>query len=158
MNNLTNKLGQFLNGLTPRTTAPALGERELCVMKILWESKPLSAKEVLQRIPDCDLSLSTMQSTLERLHRKKLVDREKVERFFVYNTRVSRAEIISLLLGDITEQICDGDMRSLVSGFTNFYSENASGPNLGELGELDKLNKLGDLMSHSDFNDHEASH
>ncbi len=130
MNHLTNKLGQFLSGLSASPRVPALGERELEVMKILWQGNALSAKQVLLSIADNELSLSTMQSTLERLHRKKLLQREKVGRFFVYQASVTRAQIISQLLGDITEQICDGDVTPLVSGFTNFYSEKSSNPDL----------------------------
>lgn len=126
MNHLTNKLGQLLNTLSPSAKAPALGERELEVMKILWQARSLSAKQVLQHIPDRELSLSTMQSTLERLHRKQLLHREKAGRYYVYQAAVTRTQIISQLLGDITEQICDGDVAPLVSGFSEFYSEKAS--------------------------------
>ena len=136
MNRLTNRLGQLLSGLTPNQQVPALGERELEVMKILWQGEVLSAKQELQSIPDGKLSLSTMQSTLERLHRKKLLHREKAGRFFIYQAAVTRAEIISQLLGDITEQICDGDMTSLVSGFTNFYTHKTSTPGLQELRKI----------------------
>ena len=136
MNHLTNKIGQLLSGLSSQTKVPALGERELEVMKILWQGQPLSAKQVLHSISDRELSLSTMQSTLERLYRKKLLHREKAGRFFVYQAAVSRAQVISQLLGDITEQICDGDVTPLVSGFTRFYGEKATSS------ELDDHNKL----------------
>ncbi len=122
MNNLAKTLGQFLGKSTLSSDVPALGDRELELMKIFWEGEPMSAKQVLQSIPDQSLSLSTMQTTLERLHRKKLLSREKKGRFFVYEATVSRSQIIELLLGDITEQICDGDVATLVSGFTSFCS------------------------------------
>ena len=129
MNPLSNRLGQLLSSLSSTAPAPALGERELEVMKILWQGEALSAKAVLQRTAERELSLSTMQSTLERLHRKGLLHREKAGRFFVYQAAVTRAQMISQLLGDITEQICDGDVAPLVSGFTHFCSENTTGPN-----------------------------
>ncbi len=136
MNHLTNKLGQILNSFSTAPKVPALGERELEVMKIFWQDKALSAKQVLHNIPDRELSLSTMQSTLERLYRKKFLTRKKAGRFFVYEAAMTRAQIISQLLGDITEQICDGDVTPLVSGFTNFYEERT--PNA----ELDEVKKL----------------
>ena len=133
MNGLTNTLAQLLSGSAPSQRVPALGERELEVMKILWHAEPLSAKEVLQRVSDDDLSLSTMQSTLERLYRKNLLQREKAVRYYIYRTKMARSEIISQLLGDITEQICDGDMASMVSGFSDFFAQNSSKPAEEEL-------------------------
>ncbi|MCC2605232.1 BlaI/MecI/CopY family transcriptional regulator [Planctobacterium marinum] len=127
MNGLTYKLGRLLGQLSPSPKAPALGERELEVMKIVWQGEQLSAKEVLCRSTDSELSLSTMQSTLERLYRKNLLYREKTGRFFVYRAAVSRSQIISQLLGDITEQICDGDVTPLLSGFSDFCSEKSQG-------------------------------
>lgn len=91
MNHLTNKLGQLLSELSPTPKAPALGERELEVMKILWRGRALSVKQVLNNIADRELSVSTVQSTLERLHRKKLLHREKAGRHFVYQAAVTQS-------------------------------------------------------------------
>lgn len=122
----SDKLLQFFKGLSGSPKVPALGERELEVMKVFWQNHNLSAKQVLQCIADKELSLSTMQSTLERLHRKKLLQRTKSGRYFVYQAAISRVEFISQLMGDIAEQFCDGDVAPMVSGFSNFYTENKS--------------------------------
>lgn len=115
---LNEELNRILRRQQPQ--APMLGERELEVLKILWREEALSAKQVLQHLPDSDLSLSTMQSTLERLHRKKLLFREKTGRFFVYRAAVSRSEMITQLLEDMAEQISDGQMAPMISGFMAF--------------------------------------
>jgi predicted transcriptional regulator len=72
--------------------------------------------------------LSTMQSTLERLHRKGLVAREKTGRFYLYGAAVSRNTIITQLLGDIAEQLGDGDMAPMISGFMSFIDQETSEP------------------------------
>lgn len=114
-------LGRFLRRRQPQ--APKLGARELEVMKILWRGESLSAKQVLDDLPNCELSLSSMQSTLERLFRKSLLTREKLGRFYVYQAKVSRSELITLLLGDIAEQVSDGQMAPMISGFMAFIGE-----------------------------------
>lgn len=122
MKTITLKLGQWLNG-TQKPEAPPLGKRELEVMKIFWRSDRLSAKEVLDNLSDSSLSLSSMQSTLERLHRKKLLLRQKAGRFYIYRAALSRSEMISQLLGDIAEQVGDGQMAPMISGFMDFIDQ-----------------------------------
>lgn len=135
MNTLHEGLSRILGHRGRQPQAPMLGERELDVMKILWLEDALSAKQVLQYLPDSDLSLSTMQSTLERLHRKALLIREKAGRFYVYRASVSRSELITLLLGDIAEQISDGQMAPMISGFMAFVGGEGSDAVPAELQE-----------------------
>lgn len=120
MKTITLKLAELLRRRVRRQQGPTLGARELEVMKIFWQAQALSAKQVLQRLPDQTLSLSTMQSTLERLYRKELLLREKAGRFYVYRAAVSRSQVISQLLGDIAEQVGDGEMAPMISGFMTF--------------------------------------
>ncbi len=104
-------------------------------MKILWQAGNLTAKEVLEKLSCPSLSLSSMQSTLERLYRKKLLLREKQGRFYVYSTAVSRSEMITQLLGDIAEQISDGEMAPMISGFMDFIHQNETKPSVEEVQE-----------------------
>ncbi|MBW9256337.1 MAG: BlaI/MecI/CopY family transcriptional regulator [Candidatus Thiodiazotropha sp. (ex. Lucinisca nassula)] len=117
---MTTELSRFLDSCRKRQPSPVLGGRELEVMKILWREGALSAQQVLQSISDSTLSLSTMQSTLERLHRKSLLHRQKSGRRYIYRTAVSRSVFISQLMMDIAETIGDGEMAPMVSGFVNY--------------------------------------
>lgn len=103
-----------------KARAPALGARELAVLDILWGASSLSAQQVLERMPGGDISLSTIQSTLERLQRKEIVQRDKRCRAFFYSARMTRGELIRLLFEDIAEEIAGGDMAPMVSGFMEF--------------------------------------
>jgi predicted transcriptional regulator len=100
-----------------RTRTPVLGERELAILDVLWRHGRLSAQQIGARLPGSAISLSTVQSTLERLHRKGLVARSKSSRAYHYRPQVTREQIISSLLHDITEQLAGGDMAPVVSGF-----------------------------------------
>lgn len=125
MKSLAQGLGFLLNPRRQRKPAPVLGGRELEVLKILWQNDDVSAQEVQQQIGDEAISLSTLQSTLERLYRKQLVSRIKTGRYYRYNAAVSRSVIISQLLGDIAERISDGEMAPMISGFMSFIDQEA---------------------------------
>ncbi len=101
---------------------PDLGERELLVLEVLWRRRESSAQSVLNEMPDKNVSLSTVQSTLERLHRKRLVERCKVGRAYHYSATLDRSELISGLLNDMAQQFSGGDLAPMISGFINFIS------------------------------------
>ncbi len=124
MKNLTLDLGRLL----PRKrSSPLLGTRELELMKILWQGDTLSARQLQRRLSDRSLSLSTLQSTLERLYRKRLLCRQKQGRFYTYRAAISRSQMISSLLSDIADNVGDGDLGSMVSGFVSFIDSEAPG-------------------------------
>lgn len=101
----------------------------------LWRSERLTAAELAQEVGLDVISLSTVQSTLERLHRKGMVVREKQGRAFIYLASLTRPQLISLLLQDLADDFGDGDPAPLFSGFVNF----AAGTDLGMRRELVRL-------------------
>lgn len=123
MKNLGKGLSQWLGNRRQQAQMPTLGAREIEVLQILWQQGELSAQQVLDCIKTEKISLSTMQSTLERLHRKDLLSRKKSGRYFLYTASVSQSSIISSLLRDIASQISDGDMAPMISGFMEFVEE-----------------------------------
>jgi predicted transcriptional regulator len=72
---------------------------------------------------DSDISVNTIQSTLERLVRKSLLTRQKQARAYLYSAAVSRATLISSLLRDIRRDVAGGEMVPMVSGFAEFLAE-----------------------------------
>lgn len=123
-------LSQLLLKKQARSPAPNLGERELELLKILWEHQPLSAREVLEFSEEATLSLSTVQSTLERLYRKELLHRNKQGRQYLYRAAVSRSTIIGQLLGDIADQFSEGDIEPMISGFVSYLDQQGQDNNL----------------------------
>lgn len=109
-------------GLGP-SRLPDLGERELAVMDLLWQHGSLTCQDALALMGDGDLSLSTVQSTFERLHRKNLLRREKVGRSFVYAAELTRENVISRLMHDIADSLAAGDATPMVSGFLDYLDE-----------------------------------
>ena len=107
-----------------QTTLPhTLGELELSVMDGIWRSTGMDARQILERISaHHPSSLSTIQSTLERLVRKGMLDRVKQGHAFIYTAAVSRADLLGLLLKDVIRLLHDGRPDTILSSFVNVAS------------------------------------
>jgi predicted transcriptional regulator len=103
--------------------APRFGELEIAVMECLWERGALSVREVQESIATRGLALSTVQSTLERLTRKRMLKRIKQSRAFVYEATVDRTELIGRLLRDLSAEFATGRFEPLFSGFLTLVDE-----------------------------------
>ncbi len=77
----------------------ALGPLEIAVMEILWAHADSNVHDVVQRLGR-PLAYTTVMTTLDRLYKKKLLDRRKAERAFIYRPRLSRAEWEQKRTGD----------------------------------------------------------
>ena len=65
-----------------------LGPLEIQVMEVLWSDGVCSVRDVVERL-DRKLAYTTVMTTLDRLFKKGLLDRQKSERAFLYRTRLS---------------------------------------------------------------------
>jgi predicted transcriptional regulator len=68
-----------------------MGRLESTLMEILWNTGESSVNDVLARL-DRPLAYTTIMTTLDRLYKKGLLARKKVERAFVYAPKFTRAE------------------------------------------------------------------
>lgn len=70
------------------------GELESLILNVLWSSKnPLTSQEILERVGDGDLALTTILTVLSRLTDKELVVREAgVGRSFMFSAAQSREQ------------------------------------------------------------------
>lgn len=93
----------------------------MAIMELLWQSAPLSALTLQQALAE-QVSLSTVQSTLERLHRKQLLAREKQGRAYVYRPLLLKADLVACLLSDMAADLSDTSGQALVAGFVDYLS------------------------------------
>ncbi len=101
-----------------------LGELELGVLEALWETPHLDAKSIHERIPRLQrTSLSTVQSTLERLYRKEMVDRDKRGHAYCYFALVSRGNLLGKMMGDVIQLLHDGRLETILSSFVNVAAD-----------------------------------
>ena len=74
-------------------------QRELDVLKVLWELRSGSVREVHEKMcPDGELAFNTVQSLLRIMEEKGLVRHRAQGRTFVYEPTYSRDRVTSRLL------------------------------------------------------------
>ena len=104
---------------------PPLGALEIAVLRELWkrgdgaEPHSADAREILASLSSRRITLSTIQATLERLHRKNLLTRTKISRAYRYKAVVSQSALIGALIRQMTQQIAAGELEPVISGFVD---------------------------------------
>jgi predicted transcriptional regulator len=68
-----------------------LGPLEIHVMEVLWDHGESSVRDVMDKMGN-KLAYTTVMTTLDRLFKKGLLDRQKSERAFLYSPRLSNQE------------------------------------------------------------------
>src|SRR5215472_1433853 len=76
-----------------------LGHLETTVMEILWQHGASNVRDVSQRLAR-PLAYTTVMTTLDRLFKKGLLDRQKQDRAFIYVPRYSRRQWEQKRAGD----------------------------------------------------------
>jgi predicted transcriptional regulator len=125
-------------GVTPAEGGrlTALGHLEEGVMEVLWTRGESSVRDVTGALTR-PLAYTTVMTTLDRLFKKTLLRRRKVERAFLYSPRLSREEWRGEMAGGLIADFLAGPEHSrelLLSCFLD-----AVGEHDGAL--LDKLEK-----------------
>jgi predicted transcriptional regulator len=86
-------------------------ERELEILKVLWELGSGSVREVHQRLcPSDELAFNTVQTLLRIMEDKGLVEHRAEGRTFIYSPRHSRENVAARFLN----KVFDGALDQLV--------------------------------------------
>jgi BlaI family penicillinase repressor len=95
--------------------AAGLTGLQLAVLDVLWDEGEATAQGVWSRMTlDRPLALTTVSTILSRLTRKELLEHRREGRRFVYRARVSRRDVRSSKIRNLTETLFDGDPAQLV--------------------------------------------
>ncbi len=81
------------------------------------------------------ITLNTVQSTLERLFRKRILKREKISHAYEYSARLSRQELINKLVESTVRRVAGEQPDALLSAFVNLAAR-ADDDQLRRLEEL----------------------
>ena len=86
-----------------------LGQLEAAVMQRLWESpEPMSVRAVLEDLGrERTLAYTTVMTVLDNLHGKRLVERRKEGRAYVYVSRLTREQYTAALMDDALSTTTD---------------------------------------------------
>ena len=104
------KVPQFklLGFKRPREVAmPALGKLEREVMDEAWRRGEVSVRDVHERFAG-RVAYTTVMTTLDRLYKKRLLDRHKDGRAFLYAPRLSAAELEQGIAEDVIDALLGG--------------------------------------------------
>jgi predicted transcriptional regulator len=69
-----------------------LGQREREIMEVLWELGSASVQQVSERLSTA-LAYTTVMTTLDRLFKKGVLQRQKKDRAFIYSAVVTAREV-----------------------------------------------------------------
>jgi predicted transcriptional regulator len=92
-----------------REHAPS--ERELEILKVLWDIGPATVREVHARLcPDNELAFNTVQTILRIMDEKGLVEHHNEGRAFVYRATHTRERVTARFV----DRVFDGALDQLV--------------------------------------------
>lgn len=114
----------------------ALGELEREVMEAIWRRGATSVHDLREAFGNRD-AYTTLMTTLDRLHRKGLLDRRKESRAFIYTPRVSREEFGRVLAKEVIDGLLGGDAQPVLVHIVDAVTERDS----ELLDELDRIVK-----------------
>jgi BlaI family penicillinase repressor len=90
-------------------------EREIDILKVLWEIGAGSVREVQERLgPDIGLAFNTVQTVLRNMEEKGLVGHRADGRTFVYFPRHTREQVTSRFLSKVFDGALDQFVLSML--------------------------------------------
>lgn len=100
-----------------------LGELEKLVLNHLWSVGNADAKQVYDHFKRTrGGTLNTIQSTLDRLHKKGILRREKQGHAFQYSAAMEKETFLGQLIRNVTQDFSD-DHNHLLAAFVNLSAE-----------------------------------
>ena len=100
--------------------ASVFGALELRVLEALWRRGDATVRELCEDFPSA--AYTTLMTTMDRLHRKGVLLRDKAGRRFAYQPKSSREALLASLAGDAVAAILGpkgDDLRPMVSFFVD---------------------------------------
>lgn len=93
-----------------------ISEAEATVMMVLWSRSPLTAQDVVERVPvERGWSANTVKTLLARLVAKKVVAHDADGRRYLYRPLVARAEYVAGESRQLIDRLFGGRLTPLVA-------------------------------------------
>lgn len=101
-----------------------LGELEEAVMEVVWEHFPATAREVCERMTGrAARAYTTIMTTMDRLHRKGLLRREKAGLAWRYEPAMSKASFQKALADGLAASILQAHGETALAAFVDAAAE-----------------------------------
>ena len=83
-----------------------LGELEQAIMEVVWARGTVGSPEVQEALaPGRRLALTTVVTTLDRLHKKGILGRERVGKGYLYTAAVSREALEQRIVRGVLQEL-----------------------------------------------------
>lgn len=103
-------------------------------MDVVWQHSPASVRDVGLALADRDLAYTTVMTTLDRLYKKGLLQREKRSHAFLYRPAMARETYERRMVATVLEKLPASSREALLSGFLDYA--------VTDEGTLDALERL----------------
>lgn len=113
-----------------RPTQPHPTQKELEVLKVLWDRGPSTVREVLER-GSKQRAYTSVMSLLNVMTDKNLVTRKPDGRAFRYSAKMKPEQTEGKIIGNVLERVFDGSALALVARLLE-----QSQPSASELDEI----------------------
>lgn len=101
-----------------------LGSLERAVMEVVWGSSAVTAREVCDRLTGAgERAYTTVMTTLDRLHRKGLLTREKDGLAWRYTAGLSKESFDRALAGSLASDIIATHGENALAAFVDAAAE-----------------------------------
>lgn len=115
-----------------------LGDLEMQVLEQLWALGSGDVRAVHAALSgDRENHPNTVQSALERLHRKGVLDREKQSHAYIYSPRMTREALAARLIEETLQRLNASESMPTLAAFVDL----AAGQDPRVLDELERLLK-----------------
>jgi predicted transcriptional regulator len=109
---VTELIRRWLRANPGQGLAAAFGELEVRMLESLWRrATPASVRDVREDYPEA--AYTTLMTTLDRLYRKGVLQRERSGRAYLYRPRYSRSELEALLAANAIEAFLGQETSAL---------------------------------------------
>ncbi len=101
-----------------RDSMPSLSNAEWEVMKPIWESGPLPARDVYAALPDGHgWAYKTVKTLLSRLVAKGALEYDEVGNTYVYRAALTRDQVTREEMKGFVRRVLDGSLSPILSHF-----------------------------------------
>lgn len=96
---------------------PHITDAELDVLKQLWSSPGLTARELTVALygQPTSSNIGTVQKLIQRLEAKRLIQRDRSEFAHTFSARVSQADVAGMQLDELARKVTGGSLLPFIS-------------------------------------------
>lgn len=111
-----------------------LGDLQLRIMKVLWETAPASVAEVRKQLRGPALAYTTVATMLRKMEARGLLRHDERGRKYLYEPLISSQDVTRSMADDLVDRLFEGSLSATVSHLLETREVSAN-----ELARLEEL-------------------